>query len=190
MFYIICISGSFNVYALISALLKNLLEIKIRSLKAGFPTIYELVLRSKIPPVSKSVIMCKDQAIILLVDDDVDDQELLTEEINNLEPSILVKRFSNGMQVMEYLFSDEKPPCLIILDYNMPVVTGLEVLQKLANIPHLRNVPKIVWSTSNSTLYQNKCLQTGALKYIVKANDLGGLRKIATEMVEACCGAN
>ena len=134
--------------------------------------------------------MCKDQAIILLVDDDADDQELLTEEINNLEPSILVKRFSNGMQVMEYLFREEKPPCLIILDYNMPVVNGLEVLQKLASMPHLRGVPKIVWSTSNSQLYQNKCLQTGALKYIIKANDLGGLRKIASEMVDACCGAN
>jgi len=135
--------------------------------------------------------MCKDQAIILLVDDDVDDQELLTEEINKLEPSILVKRFNNGMQVMEYLFKkNDEIPCLIILDYNMPVVNGLEVLQKLAHIPHLRNVPKIVWSTSNSSLYQNKCLQTGALKYIVKANDLGGLKKIASEMVEACCGAN
>ena len=135
--------------------------------------------------------MCKDQTVILLVDDDVDDQELLTEEINRLEPSILVKRFNNGMQVMDYLFKmDAKIPCLIILDYNMPVVNGLEVLQKLAHMPHLRNVPKIVWSTSNSSLHQNKCLQTGALKYIVKANDLGGLRKIASEMIEACCAAN
>lgn len=135
--------------------------------------------------------MCKDQAIILLVDDDVDDQELLTEEINKLEPSILVKRFNNGMQVIEYLFKMEaEPPCLIILDYNMPIVTGLEVLQKLANVPHLQSVPKIVWSTSNSLLYQDKCLQTGALKYIVKANDMGGLKKIASEMVAACCGAN
>jgi len=135
--------------------------------------------------------MCKDQAIILLVDDDVDDQELLTEEIHKLEPAILVKQFYNGMQVMEYLFKMEKePPCLIILDYNMPVVSGLEVLEKLAKVPHLQNVPKIVWSTSSSSAYQNKCLQTGALKYIVKANDLHGLRKIASEMVTACCGTN
>ena len=135
--------------------------------------------------------MCKDQAIILLVDDDVDDQELLTEEINNQDPSILVKRFNNGMQVMEYLFQMEKEPlCLIILDYNMPVVSGLEVLQKLAKIPHLQNVPKIVWSTSSSLAYQNKCLQTGALKYIVKANDMDGLKNIASEMIAACCGAN
>jgi CheY-like chemotaxis protein len=135
--------------------------------------------------------MCKDQAIILLVDDDADDQELLTEEINKLEPSILVKQFYNGMQVMEYLFKMEKePPCLIILDYNMPVVSGLEVLEKLANVPHLRNVPKIVWSTSSSLTYQHKCLQTGALKYIVKANDMHGLTKIASEMIAACCGVN
>jgi CheY-like chemotaxis protein len=95
------------------------------------------------------------------------------------------------MQVMEYLFKMEKDlPCLIILDYNMPVVSGLEVLEKLAKIPHLQNVPKIVWSTSNSLTYQNKCLQTGALKYIVKANDLHGLKMIALEMIAACCGAN
>jgi len=135
--------------------------------------------------------MCKDQAIILLVDDDIDDQELLTEEINKLEPSILVKQFYNGMQVMEYLFKMEKnPPCLIVLDYNMPVITGLEVLEKLAKIPGYQNVPKIVWSTSSSLTFQNKCLQTGALKYIVKANDMQGLKKIASEMIAACCGAN
>lgn len=135
--------------------------------------------------------MCKDQTTILLVDDDVDDQVLLKEEINKLEPSILVKVFNNGMQVMEYLYKkEEKLPCLIILDYNMPVITGLEVLQKLAGIPHFRDVPKIVWSTSNSATYQNKCLQTGAFKYIVKANDMRGIEKIALEMVAACCGIN
>jgi CheY-like chemotaxis protein len=135
--------------------------------------------------------MCKDQPLILLVDDDVDDQLLLTEEINKLEPSILVKHFNNGMQVMEYFFRmDKNIPCLIILDYNMPVLTGLEILEKLTNIPHLRDVPKIVWSTSSSTTYQHKCLQTGALKYIVKANDMSGLKKIASEMVAACCGVN
>jgi len=95
------------------------------------------------------------------------------------------------MQVMDYLFRMEKEtPCLIILDYNMPIISGLEVLEKLTNIPHLQSVPKIVWSTSNSPSYQNKCQQTGALKYIVKANDLGGLRRIASEMIEACCAAN
>jgi CheY-like chemotaxis protein len=135
--------------------------------------------------------MCKEKAIILLVDDDEDDQDLLTEEINKLEPAILVKQFYNGMQVMEYLFKMEKEiPCLIILDYNMPLITGLEVLQKLANVPHLRHVPKIVWSTSSSSAYQHECLQTGALKYIVKANDMVGLKKIASEMVAACCAAN
>jgi CheY-like chemotaxis protein len=135
--------------------------------------------------------MCKDQALILLVDDDVDDQELLIEEINKLEPSILVKAFNNGMQLLEYLFkNEERLPCLIILDYNMPVVSGLELLQKLALSPHLQNVPKIVWSTSNSPVYQDRCMQTGALKYIVKANDLSGLNRIATEMIAACCAAN
>jgi CheY-like chemotaxis protein len=135
--------------------------------------------------------MCKDQTIILLVDDDVDDQELLKEEINKLEPSILVKLFNNGMQVMEYLYrKEEKLPCLIILDYNMPVVSGLEVLEKLANIPHFQNVPKIVWSTSNSLTYQNKCLQTGALKYIIKPNDINGIERVALEMVDTCCSTN
>ena len=135
--------------------------------------------------------MCKDQAIIFLVDDDVDDQELLTEEINKLAPAVLVKRFNNGMQVMAYLFEKEwVAPCLIILDYNMPGITGLELLKKMSHMPHLRDVPKIVWSTSKSSLHQNKCLQNGALKYIVKANNLEGLQKIASEMVDACCGAN
>lgn len=135
--------------------------------------------------------MCKDQTIILLADDDVDDQELLKEEINRLAPGIFVKQFNSGMDLMEYLHKMEKSlPCLIILDYNMPILTGLEVLEKMAGIPHLQEVPKIVWSTSNSLTYKNQCLQNGALKYIVKANDVKGLQKIATQMIEACCRAN
>jgi len=53
----------------------------------------------------------------------------------------------------------------------------------------LQHVPKIVWSTSSSLTYMQKCLQTGALKYIVKANDMQGLKTIASEMVAACCAA-
>jgi CheY-like chemotaxis protein len=135
--------------------------------------------------------MCKDQTIIFLVDDDVDDQELLKEEINRLDPSIHVKQFFSGVQVMEYVDKMEKSvPCLIVLDYNMPLLTGHEVLEKLASFPHLKEVPKIVWSTSSSQQYKDKCLKTGALKYIVKANDIGSLERIAAEMIAACCATN
>lgn len=133
--------------------------------------------------------MCKDQVTILLADDDPDDQYLLKEAIVLVEPAVYVKVFNNGLELVNYLDGAQyMPPCLIVLDYNMPFVNGLQVLEKIVSDSQLRSIPTIVWSTSNSSLYENQCLTTGALKYIVKPDNSRAFKEIAIQMVDACCG--
>ncbi|SFW88163.1 response regulator [Chitinophaga sancti] len=131
--------------------------------------------------------MCKDQITILLVDDDIEDQTLLSEAIHKIAPAVCVKLFNNGPEVLQYLSSrEDDKPCLIILDYNMPGITGLQVLERIGQIHKFVSIPKIVWSTSNSHHFRTQCLNAGALKYIVKPQNLHDLNQIAADIIDTC----
>lgn len=130
--------------------------------------------------------------LILLAEDDIDDQELLTDAINNLDSSIKVYAISNGNKAVAYLeaLKDEALPQLIVLDYNLPEMNGEEILEKLSKNKRYDIIPKIVWSTSNSALYKTKCLQLGAKAYMVKPSDFSGIEDLAKQMLEFCTTSN
>lgn len=131
--------------------------------------------------------MRQDPITILLADDDLDDQELLKEAIISIDPSINVLLFNNGLEVTDYLFIMQGPlPNLILVDYNMPVVSGLEVLERIAGDDRLKGIPTLVWSTSNLLLHKTQCLNNGALKYIVKPSSWPGMQEVAIEIIDTC----
>ncbi|OMP76633.1 MULTISPECIES: response regulator [unclassified Chitinophaga] len=131
--------------------------------------------------------MCKDQITILLVDDDIEDQTLLSEAIHKIAPAICIKLFNNGSEVLHYLSSrEDDTPCLIVLDYNMPGINGLQVLERIGEIHRLTSIPKIVWSTSNSHHFRTQCLNAGAFRYIVKPQNLQDLNQIAADIIDTC----
>jgi len=132
-------------------------------------------------------LMCKDQITILLVDDDIEDQTLLSEAIHKIAPAICIKLFNNGSEVLHYLSSrEDDTPCLIVLDYNMPGINGLQVLERIGEIHRLTSIPKIVWSTSNSHHFRTQCLNAGAFRYIVKPQNLQDLNQIAADIIDTC----
>jgi CheY-like chemotaxis protein len=125
---------------------------------------------------------------ILLAEDDLDDQYLMQEAFKKIDATIVMKMVSNGREAINYLLSapDKELPCLIVLDYNMPEATGLEVLQRIADEKRLRNIPKIVFSTSSSVYNVNECLSRGANAYMVKPALFNDLIKIANQMLQMC----
>jgi CheY-like chemotaxis protein len=125
---------------------------------------------------------------ILLAEDDLDDQYLMQEAFKKIDATIEMKMVSNGREAIKYLLSvsEKELPCLIVLDYNMPEATGVEVLQKIADEIRLRDIPKIVFSTSSSVHNVNECLSKGANAYMVKPALFNDLVKIACQMLEMC----
>ncbi|OQP67530.1 response regulator [Niastella populi] len=63
---------------------------------------------------------------IFITDDDQEDLELMEEAILKAEPSARLQKFTNGRTALEFLNSrvDDDLPCLIVLDYSMPVING------------------------------------------------------------------
>lgn len=78
--------------------------------------------------------------LILIADDDTDDLELLGEALLQLEPDATIHTVSTGHEILEYLTTchGEDLPSLIILDYNMPDMTGAKVVRPCAAIKNTK----------------------------------------------------
>ncbi len=132
--------------------------------------------------------MSQSSKFILLADDDLEDLELLSEVILQLEANTRLHMVNNGIMVMDFLSKtkDEDLPSLIVLDYNMPNMNGAEVLEQLCRDPRYKSIPKIVWSTSNNSNYIKECMEKGATDYFIKPATHKNLQEQAAQMLELC----
>jgi CheY-like chemotaxis protein len=128
----------------------------------------------------------KADNIVFLAEDDLDDQEMLIEAMKQQDISLEFIIANTGSKAFDTLKKnrDEKKIRLIILDYNLPEISGAEILCRLKDQKLFENIPKVVWSTSNSPVYQKKCMEFGAHSYIVKPTGIAGIRSIAKELVD------
>ena len=125
---------------------------------------------------------------ILLAEDDIDDQELLIEAISLHEKAMQIHSVSNGKKAI--LLLESLPvshlPCLIVLDYNLPEANGAQILNFLSQQERYHAIPKVVWSTSNSPVYRDACLELGAKAYFTKPSDVSGITSLAKEILAFC----
>jgi len=104
------------------------------------------------------------QPQILLVEDEPAQREVLA---YNLEAEgYTVRRAENGEDAM--LLIAEEPPDLIILDWMMPLMSGLEVCRQLKNRDETRSIPVIMLSARSEEVDAVRGLETGADDYVVK----------------------
>ncbi len=129
-------------------------------------------------------------ARILIADDDPEDMELMEEAILEIAPDTELFKFSNGRMVTEYLekTTPETLPGAVVLDYNMPELTGAEVLLYMQKQERLQHIPKIVLSTSNSSQHIRECVANGAHEYIVKPDNIRELSTLAQKIMNYCTG--
>lgn len=90
--------------------------------------------------------------LVVYADDDPDDIELVEEAFRQFANNVDVATFPDGITALSYLRSlsdTEALPCLIILDINMPVLNGKEVLVRLRQINKYEAVPVVLFTTSS-----------------------------------------
>lgn len=125
---------------------------------------------------------------ILLADDDPEDMELIEDAILLAEPTAELHKFTDGFSAYEYLrsISDHELPSLIILDYNMPRLTGAQVLSSINRETRYKPVPKIILSTSNAAVHKFECMRNGATEYFVKPSSLKDLNDLVKSIMALC----
>ena len=125
---------------------------------------------------------------ILLAEDDIDDQELLTEAFVEADPSVAIVIAPNGAKAVAHLESlpPEQLPDLIVLDYNMPELDGAQVLQILNSNQYYIPISKVILSTSPSPYYKDACLSLGADGYFTKPSSYGEMGSLIKEILQLC----
>lgn len=138
----------------------------------------------------QKVVTGEDQPskFILLGEDDADDQEMLKDVFTSIDATFILFFVNNGSEIISALekLKDDQMPCLIVLDYNMPGLSGADILLELGRNERYKNIPKIVWSTSGSEKFRKICLELGAVDYVIKPNNLDDLEKTARYMLSVC----
>ena len=108
---------------------------------------------------------------ILVVDDDREDHQILLEYFKEYGKDQHVKFLENGQEAIAFLESiddDNALPRLVVLDLNMPILNGTQTLFRLKQLRRFRNIPTIIFSTSDNESERRKCLSFGAADYVVK----------------------
>ncbi|HSF45328.1 MAG TPA: response regulator [Chitinophagaceae bacterium] len=124
--------------------------------------------------------------IIAFVDDDPDDLELLTEAFLHEDNTLDIRVFTSGRQLFNAICSYHRSdyPHLFIVDYNMPEQSGAEIIEVLCQNNLLKQVPKVILSTSDSHFYQKICKEKGADYYFKKPNSFDQWVNMAGEMLK------
>lgn len=130
--------------------------------------------------------MTKSTPIILIAEDDPDDQELIRYAFSKVDGNYSLQVVNDGKEALEYLRMAAKLPCLIVLDYNMPELNGLQVIQQLSADNRFHTIPKVILSTSSNPLYIAASLKEGACAYKVKPHSFQQLVGIAREILSLC----
>lgn len=115
---------------------------------------------------------------ILLVEDNEADSELTMRIMKKeFHTPYQMTILTNGVEAWDYLqkqgkYLHSKLPNLIILDLNLPLVDGWEVLHKVKTHPDLKHIPVIILTTSKAQTDINKAYQEYSNSYIVKPLDI------------------
>lgn len=106
----------------------------------------------------------QDAPVILVVEDETAQREVLR---YNLEADGFdVIMAENGEEAL--LQVEEESPDIIVLDWMIPLVSGIEVCRRLKMRPETRNIPIIMLSARSEEVDRVRGLETGADDYMVK----------------------
>ena len=127
--------------------------------------------------------------VILYAEDDFDDFESLRDAILQLTDQYELIQARNGTEVVSYLEDElaNEHPCVIILDLNMPIMNGKEVLTWLKKDDRYREIPVMIFTTSSREEDLKLC-QMHKCTFFRKPTLYRDLLHIAQTMLDMCDG--
>lgn len=129
----------------------------------------------------------KNIKTIYLVDDDEDDRMLIREALESAIENVRIVEISDGKELLDLMGSNvaDQYPALIMLDMNMPRMTGMESLYLLKLNPAYQHIPIVMISTSSNQKLIQQAYDLGINAYIAKPVSFKEYAKLA-EAVSVC----
>jgi CheY-like chemotaxis protein len=114
---------------------------------------------------------------IVMIEDDHGHARLIEKNIRRANIANEIAHFDDGGSALDYLFSDEvrqNGPMLILLDLNLPDMSGTDILAKVKSDERLRRAPVVVLTTTDDKVEIQRCYDLGCNVYITKPVDYEG----------------
>lgn len=117
------------------------------------------------------------ELVILIAEDNNGHAELI--QLGLIESGVCNRmiRFTNGLEVWEFLegiktdISSNAINYLLLLDLNMPIMDGIEVLQRLKSDDLLKELPVVILTTTDDPKEIKECYKWGCNIYVTKPVD-------------------
>jgi CheY-like chemotaxis protein len=90
---------------------------------------------------------------------------------------------NNGLEAMIRLNNDLRPG-VIFLDLNMPKMNGYECLQQIKKSDALKQIPVIIFTTTNNPKEAERTRQMGAYRFLTKTSDFKKLKLQLGEILQ------
>jgi len=127
--------------------------------------------------------MANNLVEILLVEDNPSDIKLSVRSFMTRNIANCVHVVRDGAEALEFIFCTgrydgrrlEQGPNLILLDLNLPLVNGVDVLRRVKSDPRTSSIPVVVMTASKAEQDLEECDRLGVSSYIVKPVDFGQL---------------
>jgi CheY-like chemotaxis protein len=120
----------------------------------------------------------KQHFTILLVEDDPGHAVLIEKNLRRAGIANTIVTLNDGQKAMDFLFKKDgyqnnlRPaPLLILLDLNLPVLDGYQVLKNIKENEHTKRIPIIVLTTTDNPSEVAKCYKLGCNAYVTKPVD-------------------
>lgn len=134
---------------------------------------------------------------ILIADDDANDRFLIGKLIKEGGVDQELIYAEDGYEVLDCLHEQGSfagrpsgPPAVVILDHQMPGLSGLEILRRIRNDPEFGLIPVVIHSGQMLPAEVRQAYRLGANAYVEKPVNYDGLRKVFKELGVFWCQVN
>ncbi len=124
---------------------------------------------------------------VLLMDDDPGDVRLMQESLKKSKLLINMQTVENGQEGLDFLrkkgpYAKVVTPDLVLLDLNMPIKDGRQVLREIKSDVNLRKIPVVILTTSQQEKDVVESYSDGANCYIQKPVDFEQFQNVVNQV--------
>jgi CheY-like chemotaxis protein len=118
------------------------------------------------------------EVTIVMVEDDEGHARPIEKNVRRAGVNNEIVPFMNGNAALDYILGSDRTGVstqdrhlLILLDLNLPDMSGIDILEKVKSNPHAKRLPVVILTTTDDEREIQRCYDLGANVYITKPVD-------------------
>jgi two-component system response regulator RpfG len=110
-----------------------------------------------------------EMATILIIDDQLTSRQILQQLVSSIEENLTVKAFADPVEALKWTESNSFN--LVLTDYKMPEMNGIEFIKRLRSNPAFTHIPVIMVTSIEDKNIRYEALEVGATDFLMKPVD-------------------